>query len=163
MIGRIHADKFFQSRYLLNEVNVKIKLVRSRSTFCLIGANEFRVKIESAIMFVTKVKLAPSVFLAHAKALDNSTAKYAIHCHMSVPAIFDNVLKDTCLVKLIDKDTDMVEHPSAIYIVREGYYHTVDSLAHELKIMLILLGISLEMEMGRVVLQNDSNYNVHFN
>ena len=28
MIGRIHADLFFQSRYLLNEVNVKIKLTR---------------------------------------------------------------------------------------------------------------------------------------
>jgi len=29
--------------------------------------------------------------------------------------------------------------------------------------MLILLGISLEMEMGRVVLQNNGDYNVHFN
>jgi len=27
MIGRIHADIFFQDRYLINEVNVKIKLV----------------------------------------------------------------------------------------------------------------------------------------
>jgi len=54
MIGRIHVDIFFQSRYLLNEVNVKIKLVRSRNTFSLIGANEFGVKIESAIMFVTR-------------------------------------------------------------------------------------------------------------
>jgi len=78
-------------------------------------------------------------------------------------AFYDNVPKDTCLVKLIDKDTDTVEHPSVIYIVREGYYHTVDSLAEELKMMLILLGISLDMQMGRVVLQNDGNYNVHFN
>ena len=31
MIGKIHADIFFQSRYLLNEVNIKIKLVRSRT------------------------------------------------------------------------------------------------------------------------------------
>ena len=29
MLGRIHDDMFFQDRYLLNEVNVKIKLVRS--------------------------------------------------------------------------------------------------------------------------------------
>ena len=29
MIGRIHADMFFQSRYLLNEVNVKIKLTNN--------------------------------------------------------------------------------------------------------------------------------------
>ena len=31
MMGRIHADMFFQDRYLLNEVHVKIKLVRSRN------------------------------------------------------------------------------------------------------------------------------------
>ena len=29
MMGRIHADMFFQDRYLLNEVGVKIKLIRS--------------------------------------------------------------------------------------------------------------------------------------
>jgi len=34
MIGRIHADIFFQNRYLLNKVNVKIELVRSRNSFC---------------------------------------------------------------------------------------------------------------------------------
>jgi len=31
MIGRIHADIFFQSRYLLNEVNIKIKLVEVKT------------------------------------------------------------------------------------------------------------------------------------
>ena len=78
MMGRIHADVFFQDRYLLNEVHVKIKLIRSRNGFCLMSANEFKVKIDSAIMFVRKVKLSPSVFLAQAKALENSTAKYPI-------------------------------------------------------------------------------------
>ena len=78
MMGRIHADMFFQDRYLVNEVHVKIKLIRSRNAFCLMSADEFKVKIDSAIMFVRKVKLSPSVFLAHAKALENSTAKYPI-------------------------------------------------------------------------------------
>ena len=78
MLGRIHADMFFQDRYLLNEVNVKIKLVRSRNSFCLMAGEEFEVKILSAIMFVRKVKLSPSVFLSHAKALENATAKYPI-------------------------------------------------------------------------------------
>ena len=64
MMGRIHANMFFQDRYLLNEVHVKIKQVRSRNSFCLMAANEFKVKINSAIMFVRKVKLSPSVFLA---------------------------------------------------------------------------------------------------
>jgi len=60
MIGRIHADMFFQDRYLLNEVHMKIKLVSSRNSFCLMSADEF--KVENAIMFVRKVKLSPSVF-----------------------------------------------------------------------------------------------------
>jgi len=80
---------------------------------------------------------------------------------LSVLAIFDNVLKNKCYIKLLDEHTDTVEHPSEIYIVREGYYHTVDSLVYELRMMLVLLGISLEMDMDRVVLQNNSNYNVH--
>ena len=78
MIGRIHANIFFHDRYLLNEVNVKIKLVRSRDAFCLMSANAHKTQIVSAIMFVRKVKLSPSVFLAHAKALENATAKYPI-------------------------------------------------------------------------------------
>ena len=32
IIDRIHADLFFQTRYLLNEVNVKIKLTKYTST-----------------------------------------------------------------------------------------------------------------------------------
>jgi len=78
MIGRIHADLFFQGRYLLNEVNVKIKLVRSRDTFWLMGANQYKTSTESAILYVRKVKLSSSVFLAHAKALENGTAKYPV-------------------------------------------------------------------------------------
>jgi len=59
----------------MNEVHVKIKLVRSRNSFCFKSADEFKVKIEiaSAIVFVRKVKLSPSVFLAHAEALENGS------------------------------------------------------------------------------------------
>jgi len=98
--------------------------------------------------------------LPHPVSLDGGDWEVAL-TELSVLAIFDNVLKNTCYVKLIDECTDTVEHPSEIYIVREGYYHTVDNLVYELRMMLILLGISLEMDMDRVVLQNNSNYNVH--
>jgi len=87
MMGRIHADMFFQDRYLLNEVHVKIKLVRSRNSFCLMSAEEFKVKIENAIMFVRQVKLSLSVFLAHAKALDNAlqNIQYVVQCVRPLP------------------------------------------------------------------------------
>jgi len=76
MMGRLHADIFFQDRYIINEVGIKIKLVRSKDLFCLMGA--CKVKILHAAMFVRKVKLMPSVFLAHAKTLERGTAKYPI-------------------------------------------------------------------------------------
>ena len=78
MVGRIHADIFFQERYMLNEVNARIKLVRSKDAFCLMGDADNRVKIMHASLFVRKVKLMPSVFLAHARALERGTAKYPI-------------------------------------------------------------------------------------
>jgi len=59
MMGRLHADVFFQDRYMINEVGVKIKLTRSRDDFCLMGAMVGKVQIAQASMFVRKVKLMP--------------------------------------------------------------------------------------------------------
>jgi len=78
MMGRIHADIFFQERYLVNEVTVKIKLVRSKDAFCIMSANDHKAVVVKSILFVRKVKLSASVVLAHAKALENNTAKYPI-------------------------------------------------------------------------------------
>jgi len=78
MIGHIHGDVFFQERYLLNEVGMKIKLVRSKDAFCLMEAAGTTLVMTHASLLVRKVKLSPCVFLGHAKALENSTAKYPI-------------------------------------------------------------------------------------
>jgi hypothetical protein len=80
LIGRLHSDLFFQSRYMLNEVNTRIKLTRSKDSFCLMGpgADAFKVKITSATMMIRKVKLSSNVYLAHARALESSLAKYPI-------------------------------------------------------------------------------------
>ena len=56
----------------------RLWLTRSRDDFCLMGAMVGRVQIVQASMFVRKVKLMPSVFLAHAKTLERSPAKYPI-------------------------------------------------------------------------------------
>ena len=95
MMGRIHADIFFQERYVLNEVNAKIKLNRSKDNFCLMHNGVFKVNIVGASMYVRKVKLLPTVFLAHAKALETSNAKYPIRrvvCKtFSIPRGFSDV------------------------------------------------------------------------
>ena len=76
MMGRLHADIFFQDRYMLNEVGVKIKLIPSKNACCIMGPG--RVVITHASLFVRKVKIMSSVFLAHAKTLERGTAKYPI-------------------------------------------------------------------------------------
>ncbi len=80
MIGRIHSDIFFQERYMLNEVNIRIKLSRSKDDFCLMssGDQKFKVQITATALLIRKVKISPSVYLSHAKALENGMAKYPI-------------------------------------------------------------------------------------
>jgi len=76
--GSSACRHLFQDRYMINEVGVKIKLTRNRDDFCLMGAMFGKVQIVQASMFVRKVKLMPSVFLAHAKTLERSPAKFPI-------------------------------------------------------------------------------------
>ena len=80
MIGRLHCDIFHQERYLLNGVDVKIRLIPSKSTFNLMtaAAANFKSVISHASLFVRKVRLNPSVTLSHAKALERGTAKYPL-------------------------------------------------------------------------------------
>jgi hypothetical protein len=59
----ISSFKIFQNRYMLNEVNTKIKLTRSKDSFCLtaIGAQAFKVKITGAAFPARKVKISPCI------------------------------------------------------------------------------------------------------
>ena len=66
MMGRIHGDIIFQEKYVLNHVNIKIKLIRSNDNFCLMGAADAKIVVTHAALFVRKVKLSSSVFLSHA-------------------------------------------------------------------------------------------------
>ena len=79
LIGHLHCDVFNQSRLLLNGVEVRVRLVRSRDEFCLMDpANAYTIHIEEANLLVRRVKISPSIMLAHAKALNKTTAKYPL-------------------------------------------------------------------------------------
>ena len=81
LLGRIHADIFYQPKYLPNDVTIRIRLVRNKNNFCLMSAtpNEnYKVRISDCKIYVRKVKLSPSVFVAHAKALETGNAKYPL-------------------------------------------------------------------------------------
>jgi len=61
---------------MLNDVGVKIKLIRSKNAFCVMENG--KVVTTHASLFVRKVKIMPSVFLPHAKMMEQDTAKYPI-------------------------------------------------------------------------------------
>lgn len=81
MIGHIHCDLFNQDKMLLNGVEMRVRLVRSKDAFCLMDFtddNKYAVKIIEASLLVRKAKISPGVLLAHANALSKTTAKYPI-------------------------------------------------------------------------------------
>lgn len=78
LIGYLHSDIFNQEKFLLNGVELRLRLVRSRDAFCLMDASgkDYTVHITAASLIVRRVKISPGVLLAHAKALSRGTAKY---------------------------------------------------------------------------------------
>ena len=82
MLGRIHADIFYQQKFLPNEITMRIRLVRNKNNFSLMSStpNEnYKIHINDCKLYIRKVKLTPSVFVAQAKALEHGNAKYPIH------------------------------------------------------------------------------------
>ena len=67
LIGHLHCDVFNQEKLLVNGVEVRVRLVRSRDSFCLMDLIDlYSVHIEEANLLVRRVKISPSVLLAHA-------------------------------------------------------------------------------------------------
>ena len=81
-MGKLHIDLTFQNRYLLNGVEVRLRLIRTKDLFCLHeNANQAqnKVSLKEVTLFVRKAsKTKPAVQLAHVKALQHATAKYPL-------------------------------------------------------------------------------------
>lgn len=77
LLGRLHVDLFNVQKYLINGVEMRLKLTRSRDSFCLMELkNNHSVEIVEATLFIRRAKINPGILVAHAKALAKSTAKY---------------------------------------------------------------------------------------
>jgi hypothetical protein len=72
MMGKLHLNLFCQEKYLLNHVNLKIKLRR------MADANTHKIKIKDLALFVRNAQLSPAVRMGHIKALENTSCKYPI-------------------------------------------------------------------------------------
>ena len=82
MIGSLHVDVFNQSKHMLNGVTMKVRMTRSKDSFVLMAKSDvtefFKIYIISANLFVRKLKITPSLCLAHERFLQQKTAKYPI-------------------------------------------------------------------------------------
>jgi len=81
LLGRLNCEMMSQERLLLNGVEVKLVLVRGRENFFLMGKPEdegAKLTIQDATLYVRRVKLSPTILLAHSKALSQGTAKYPL-------------------------------------------------------------------------------------
>ena len=77
LCGPLWIDFMTQGKYLLNQVDVHLKLIRAKPEFCLMGA-QARVDIESAVLYVRRVKVSPGVIMKHAEQLSQMNALYPV-------------------------------------------------------------------------------------
>ena len=79
--GRLSIDLFQQQRYLINGIDLKLKLVRSKNEFALFhtGSEKPKIVIKEAILYVRKCKINPEIEMEHAFGLSKQlNAQYPI-------------------------------------------------------------------------------------
>ena len=63
----------------MNGVGIRVRLVRSRDSLCLMDPiGLYSVHIKEANLLVRRVKISPSILLAHAQCLSKTTTKYPL-------------------------------------------------------------------------------------
>jgi len=81
LFGKLHTDICFQNRYIINKVDMSVKLIRNNNNFCLIGdgKNNYELFIDEAILYIRHVNVSAPVMLEHAMALEKATIKYPLN------------------------------------------------------------------------------------
>lgn len=81
LYGPLHCDLFNVDKYLLSGVEMTIKLQRAKESFHLMGVANSNATFEivDAELYVRKVKINPTIIMAHIQALEFATAKYPIN------------------------------------------------------------------------------------
>lgn len=80
--GKLHCDMFNTNKLLLNNVSVRVELTRNDPKFVIKGeaaqCEPYNFTFTEAYLMMRRVEISPSVMLAHAMALEKTTAKYPI-------------------------------------------------------------------------------------
>lgn len=115
LYSNLHCDIFNINKFMLNGVDLGIKLIKSKNEFHLIGDTAGSVEIIEANLYVRKVKINPSILLAHARALSVTPAKYPINRveiktltigsgiqSKSIDNIFLGQIPKRCIIGMVD-------------------------------------------------------------
>lgn len=115
LYSNLHCDIFNINKFMINGVDLGIKLIKSKNEFHLIGTTSAHVEIIEANLFVRKVKINPSILLAHARALSVTSAKYPINRveiktvtigtgiqSKSIDNIFLGQIPKRCIIGMVD-------------------------------------------------------------
>ena len=108
--GPLFCDVFRSERLLLSFVDLKIILNRKVNKFCLMASEDgadYRVKLTEAYLKIRKVKMSPSISVAHELALKKGPAIYPvrrIECKTFVIAAGNpSLMKDNLYNGLVPK------------------------------------------------------------
>lgn len=75
----IFHDLFSMSRYLINQVDVKLKPYRNSPAFCLCSGDaspDYRIEIHDIYMLAKRIRVNPAVIFGHSEILKTTNAKY---------------------------------------------------------------------------------------
>jgi len=122
LIGPIYDDVIYgQDRYILPNVNVRIKLKRSPTKFCLLSpldTTDYKIEFEEAVFMVKKHLVSPTVTAIHDRQLSQHKALYPYTLNQiktvnvsqnSISAVFENLfssskLPQVLLIGFVDAD-----------------------------------------------------------
>ena len=83
--GPLHLDFFQQSKYLISNVDMRVRLMRAPKNFSLMvpipaadAVPDYTIDIQEAVLYVRKVRVSPSVIAGHAEGLKTQNAIYPI-------------------------------------------------------------------------------------
>lgn len=82
MIGDLHLDVCRMNKFLLNNVDVKFRFIKSVNEFAIISTinnAKFKFKIQDVTLFIKKVKVNSEIMLAHAMVLEKHNVIYPIN------------------------------------------------------------------------------------
>jgi hypothetical protein len=82
MVGPLYLDLFQQSKYLINHLDMKIKLQRTKPEFSMLALGtdkpNVEIRITDATLYVRRVNVLPSIMLDHEEVLRTKNAIYPV-------------------------------------------------------------------------------------